>query len=59
MTYAEELRQEGLQRGLERGRLEKQEMARELLKSGVDKSIVARASHLTEQELEQIQNSLH
>ena len=64
MTYAEELRQEGrqegLERGLQRGRLEeKQEMARELLKSGVDKSIVARASHLSEQELEQIQNSIH
>ncbi len=52
MTYAEELRKEGRQE-------EKQEIARELLKSGVDKSIVARASHLTEQELEQIQNSLN
>ena len=52
MTYAEELRKEGRQE-------EKQQIARELLKSGVDKSIVARASHLTEQELEQIQNSLH
>ena len=63
MSYEETLIQRGLerglQRGLQRGKLEKQELAKELLRSGVDKSIVARASHLTEQELEQIQKSLH
>ena len=59
MSYEETLIQRGLEKGLQRGKLEKQEMAKELLRSGVDKSIVARASHLTEQELEQIQKSLH
>ena len=51
MSYEETL--------IQRGRLETQEIAIDLLRSGVDKSIVASASHLTDQELEQIQNSLH
>ena len=72
MTYAEELRQEGLQRGiqeglqrgiqrgLQRGIQEgEHHMARELLKSGVDESIVAKASHLSKQELDEIKKSLH
>ena len=64
MTYAEELRQEGRQEGLERGIQEgehhmAQNMARELLKSGVDESIVAKASHLSKQELDEIKKSLH
>nr|MBP9742613.1 hypothetical protein [Burkholderiales bacterium] len=47
MSYAEELRQEGEQKA-------QQEIAKNLLKSGVDASIIASATHLT---LEQI-NSL-
>ena len=52
MTYAEELRQEGEYHMA-------QNMARELLKSGVDESIVAKASHLSKQELDEIKKSLH
>ena len=52
MTYAEELRREGEQRGEQRGEQKAQlEIAKNLLKSGVDRSIVAEATHLT---LEQI-----
>ena len=62
MTYAEELRNEGIQlgeqRGIQLGKQEgkqeaQQEIARQLLKSGVDRSIVASATHLS---LEQINN---
>ena len=56
MTYAEELRNEGIQLGEQRGEQKaQQEIARQLLKSGVDRSIVANATHLS---LEQI-NNLH
>lgn len=46
MTYAEVLRKEGEQRC-------KQEIAKNLLKSGVDTSVVAKATHLTKKQLEE------
>lgn len=55
MTYAEELRREGEQKGKQE---EKQEIARNLLKSGVDTSIVAKATHLTIKQLEELKKTL-
>lgn len=60
VTYAEELRREGEQRGIHLGEQKGQheallEIAKNLLKSGVDSSLVADATHLS---LEQI-NNLH
>ena len=56
MSYEETLIQRGLERGIQKGEYH---MVRELLKSGVDESIVAKASHLTKQELDEIKKSLH
>jgi predicted transposase/invertase (TIGR01784 family) len=68
MTYAEELRQEGMQKGRQEGMQEgihegmqkgMHQMAKELLKSGVDESLIAKASHLSQKELDEIKKSLH
>ncbi len=59
MTYAEELIQEGLQKGRQEGMQMAQNMVKELLKSGVDESIVAKASHLSQKELAEIKKSLN
>lgn len=51
MTYAEELRQEGIQKGMQLGEIKTREeiakIAKELLKSGIDSSVIAAATHLT------------
>ena len=67
MSYEETLiqrglergRNEGMERGIQEGELKTQKMVKELLKSGVDEAIVAKASHLTKQQLEEIKKSLH
>ena len=55
MTYAEELRKEGEQRGIQLGEQKaQQEIAKQLLESGVDNSIVAAATHLTEDQIKSL-----
>jgi len=57
MSYAESLKQEGKQEGMHDA---EKNMARQLLKSGVDISVVSKAAiHLTKEELEQLKASLH
>ena len=63
MTYAEHLRQEGMQKGMQKGMQQgRQEgviqasldIARSLLQAGVDKSIIKQTTHLTDEELKQL-----
>ena len=56
MTYAEELRLEGMQKGIQQNQ---QQMVRELLNSGVDEKIIAKASNLNKKEIEAIKKSMH
>jgi predicted transposase/invertase (TIGR01784 family) len=51
MSYADELRQEGRQEGV-------QEVARNLLKSGIDTSIVAKATHLSAKQIEELKKAI-
>ncbi len=58
MTYAEELRLEGEQKGKQEGKQETQlQIAKELLEKGVDKELVFSATHLTREQINQINNS--
>ena len=63
MTYAEELKQEGFKMGMSYAEELKQEAQREiaqqLLKSGVDSTIIANATHLTPAQVEELKKSLH
>lgn len=52
MTYAEKLRQEGEQKA-------EKAIAQKLLKSGVDTSVIAGATHLTKAQIEELKKSLH
>ncbi len=56
MTYAEELKQEGKQEGHQEAQ---REIAQQLLKSGVDSTIIANATHLTAAQVEELKKSLH
>jgi len=56
MTYAEELRQEGEQRGEQKA---EKEIAQKLLKSNVDSSVIATATHLTKAQIEDLKKSLY
>ncbi len=67
MTYAEELKMQGRQEGKLIGREEgkqaglqeeRQEIAKELLKSGVDSSIIIKATHLTLDQVEKLKKAL-
>lgn len=59
MTYGDVLRKEGRQEGMQLGKQEaQQEIAKNLLKSGVDTSIVAKATHLSVKQLEEIKKTL-
>jgi predicted transposase/invertase (TIGR01784 family) len=49
MTYGDELRKEGEQKGKQEAQ---QEIVKNLLKSGIDTSIVAKATHLTAKQLD-------
>ena len=55
MTYAEELRQEGKQEGRQEAQLE---IAKGLLKRGVDSETVAIATHLSNAQLNELKKSL-
>ncbi|HGJ5864348.1 transposase [Arsenophonus nasoniae] len=49
MNIAQGIRQEGLQQGLQQGKSEeKHEIARQLLKNGVDKKIIQQSTGLSE-----------
>lgn len=59
MTIAEQLRQEGEQRGILKGRQEGRqetttELARKFLANGVDRSIVKLSTGLSDQELDKL-----
>lgn len=60
MTYAEELKQLGKQEGIQIGEQRVQdahrEIAQQLLKSGVDSTIIANATHLTPDQIEELKN---
>lgn len=59
MTYAEELRREGELRGEQKAQAEKQEIAKNLLKSGVDAKVVANAIHLSAQQIDELKKDMH
>lgn len=56
MTYAEELEQRGMKQGIKQTQ---KQMVRELLNSGVDEKIIAKASNLNKKEIEAIKKSMH
>ena len=56
MTHTETLLQKGMQQGMQQ---ERQEIAKNLLKSGVDIAAIKNATHLSDKELEQLKASLH
>ena len=55
MTYAEHLRQEGMQQGMQQG-IERAslEIAKSLLQAGVDKNIIKQTTHLTDEQLSEL-----
>ncbi|MBP9743453.1 MAG: hypothetical protein KBD37_08850 [Burkholderiales bacterium] len=59
MSYAEELLQKGRQEGMALGEQKvhqtQQEITKNLLKSGVDKSIIASATNLTLEQIKSLQ----
>ena len=60
MTHTETLLQKGMQQGMQQGRHDaEKEIARNLLKSGVDIVAIKNATHLSDEELEQLKASLH
>ena len=61
MTHTETLLQKGMQQGMQKGIHDtERNMAEQLLKSGVDISVVSKAAiHLSKEELEQLKASLH
>ena len=60
MSYAEKLKQEGIQIGEQRGHQEAQrEIAQQLLKSGIDSTIIANATHLTSTQVEELKKLLN
>lgn len=72
MSYAESLRNEGKREGIKLGKQEgiklgehlgeqkaQQEIARNLLKSGIDSTVVAKVTHLTKAQIEELKKSLH
>ncbi len=55
MTYAEHYTQKGMQQGMQQGMQKAQyEIAEELLKLGVEESIIAKAAHLTIKEIRRL-----
>jgi predicted transposase/invertase (TIGR01784 family) len=59
MTYAEELRKEGEQRGIQLGEQKaKIEIAKEFLKAGVDSKIIANSTHLPISKIDELKKSL-
>ena len=52
MSYAETLKQQGMQQG-------KYEIVQEMLKAGVELSLIEKVSHLTKKEIEELKKSLH
>ncbi|MCW5845579.1 MAG: hypothetical protein KIT77_30280 [Caldilinea sp.] len=60
LTYAEELRQEGLQEGLETGEIKgKVEMIESLLAVGAEWSLITRATGITPDEFETLKAQLN
>ncbi len=72
MSYGEKLIQQGMQRGMQLGKQEgkqegmqlghqeaQREIAQQLLKSGVDSTIIVNATHLTPAQVEELKKSLH
>ena len=63
MSYAEELKEEGKKHGIQigeqRGHQEAQrEIAQQLIKSGVDSTIIVKATHLTPAQVEELKKLL-
>lgn len=56
MSYAEQLRQEGMQKGRQEAQ---HDMVLELLKSGVDEHLIVKASKLSPEEIEKIKKTMH
>ena len=52
MTYAEELKLEGIQQGI-------QQMVLEMIKEGINISTIEKISHLNKKEIEAIKKSMH
>ncbi|MCC2625635.1 MAG: hypothetical protein K0R14_1508 [Burkholderiales bacterium] len=58
MSYAEQLRREGIQQGLQEGQHEAQlEIARELLKRGMDKEEISAITHLTPSQMSELKKA--
>lgn len=56
MNFIDAMKLEGKQEG----ELEtKQEIAQELIKSGVDESVIVKATHLSKSQIEEIKKSMH
>jgi predicted transposase YdaD len=60
MNVFEAMKLEGVLEGEQKGRLEAQkQIAQELIKSGIDESIVARVAHLNKEDIDQIRKALY
>ena len=60
MTYAEELKLEGMQQGIEKGiQQNQQQMVLEMIKEGLAISTIEKISHLNKKEIEAIKKNMH
>ena len=64
MTYAEELRLEGMQQGIEKGMQKgmqqtQQQMVLEMIKAGAEMKFIEKVSHLNKKEIEAIKKNIH
>ena len=60
MTYAEELRLEGMQQGIEKGMQQtQQQMVLEMIKAGAEMKFIEKVSHLNKKEIEAIKKNMH
>jgi predicted transposase/invertase (TIGR01784 family) len=60
MSYAEELLQQGMQQGMQKGEhTTKLAMVKEMLKAGIELSLIQRVSNLSKKEIEQIKKTIH
>ena len=56
MTYAEELKLEGIQQGIQQNQ---QQMVLEMIKAGAEMKFIEKVSHLNKKEIEAIKKNMH